>query len=60
LPLGRRRARIFLTAVFLVVTGIMAIGCGSGSAKSQNYAVTVTASGGGVSQTASISLTVKQ
>ena len=56
-PFGRRRPGQRLALLILLVVGAIIAGCGGGS-KSQNYTVSVAASGGGVSQTSSISLTV--
>jgi len=58
-PFGRHRARMFFAAIFLGIIGTLAMGCGSGASKSQNYTIVVTASGGSLSQTANITLTVK-
>lgn len=59
LPLRRRRIRYFAAFAIVLLTGIAVTGCG-GSPKSQNYTVTVNATGGTVTQQASIALTVKQ
>jgi sugar lactone lactonase YvrE len=56
-PFGRRRLWRRLAMACLLVAGLASIGCGGGG-KPQNYTVSVTASGGSVSQTATVSLTV--
>jgi hypothetical protein len=53
----KRRKRLVCAIVILVLTGLAPVGCG-GSAAARSYSVTVTAIGGGVSQAASIDLTV--
>ena len=58
-PFGRRRLGYRLSIVLLLLVGFVAAGCGGGT-KSQNYSVSVMASGGSVSQTSSISLTITQ
>jgi len=58
-PFFRRKTWRHLAILLLILGGITAIGCG-GHTKSQNYSVTVTASGGGITQTSSVSLTVTQ
>ena len=64
LPLGRRRARPVLFALLLaVLLGLGMTGCESnytfGTTPSGTYNVAVTASGGGIDQTATLSLTIQ-
>jgi MBG domain (YGX type)/Chitobiase/beta-hexosaminidase C-terminal domain/Bacterial Ig-like domain (group 1)/Beta-propeller repeat len=56
-PFLRTRRRGFCAIVLLSLTALATIGCGA-SHKAQNYTITVTASGGSVTQTTSLSLTV--
>jgi hypothetical protein len=58
-PFTKRRTRYSLLLVILSIACLATIGCIS-SPKSQNYTVTVTASGGSITQTSSITLTVTQ
>jgi hypothetical protein len=58
-PFGRRRLSYRLSIVLLLLVGLIAAGCG-GRPKSQNYSVSIAASGGGVSQTSSVSLTINR
>lgn len=55
----RRRTRCGIAVIALCAAVFVMIGCGAGS-KPQQYSMTVTASGGGVTQTTPISLTVIQ
>jgi uncharacterized lipoprotein YajG len=57
LPSGRRRPGHRLAVLVLLIAAAVAAGCG-GAPKPQSYTVSVTASGGGVSQTSLVSLTV--
>lgn len=56
-PFGRRKPWRRLAIVLLLLGGFAAVGCG-GTTKPQNYTVSITASGAGISQTASVSLAV--
>ena len=56
-PFRRRRGPTLCAIAFLALSAVVATGCG-GSQKAQSYMVTVTASGGSVTQTTSLSLTV--
>ena len=56
-PFRRRKHWRRLAVMLLFLGGLTAVGCGGGT-KPQNYNVSVTASGGGVSQTSSVSLTI--
>jgi hypothetical protein len=57
-PFGRRRTWRGLAIVLLLIAGFAAAGCSL--PKPQNYTIQVTATGGGVTQTSSISLTVAE
>jgi hypothetical protein len=57
LPFGRRRTRYRLIALILSVACLAAIGCIS-SPKPEKYAVSITALGGGITQSSSVSLTI--
>jgi sugar lactone lactonase YvrE len=58
-PTGRRR-NLYRLAMLLLLFGAFALaGCG-GSLKANNYTVTITATGGGVTQMSSVDLTVTQ
>ena len=57
-PFGRRRIWRGLAIVLLLIAGFAAAGCSL--PKPQNYTIRVTATGGGVTQTSSISLTVAE
>ena len=56
-PFRRRRGWMFCVIALVSVSVFAITGCG-GSQKAQSYTVTVTASGGGITQTAPLSLTV--
>jgi sugar lactone lactonase YvrE len=56
-PFGRRKNGYRVVMVILSIACVVATGCLS-SQKPQNYTVSITASGGGTTQTSSISLTV--
>lgn len=58
-PFAWRKNRYRLAMLLLLAGAFTLVGCG-GSPKSQSYTVTVTASGGGITQTSSINLTVNQ
>ncbi|MFC5865373.1 chitobiase/beta-hexosaminidase C-terminal domain-containing protein [Acidicapsa dinghuensis] len=56
-PFNKRRSWHRLVLALLLIGGLTVIGCG-GTTKPQSYSVSVSASGGGVSQMTSVSLTV--
>jgi hypothetical protein len=56
-PFRKRRAWRLWAFLFLITMGALFVGCGGGK-KSQTYSVNVTASGGNVTQSATISLDV--
>ena len=59
-PIRKRRAWAAFVLAVLFGAGFVMVGCGgSSSPKSQNYTVTVTATGGSVTQTTNLALTVK-
>jgi hypothetical protein len=55
----RRGIRYRITVILFCVIAVTIAGCGSGSSPKQ-YSVTVTASGGNITQTTPVSLTVTQ
>jgi hypothetical protein len=58
-PFGRRKTRYHLVAALISISCLTATGC-SNSPKAANYSVTITAIGGNITQTSSVSLTVTQ
>lgn len=58
-PFRRRRLTKSVALMLVVLVGAVALGCGSTS-KSKQYAVTVAAAGGGVSQSTQVALTVSE
>jgi hypothetical protein len=58
-PFLRRKTCYHFVAALISISCLTAIGCSS-SPKTANYSVTITASGGGITQTSSVSLTVTQ
>lgn len=58
-PFLRRKTRYHLVAALISISCLTAIGC-SNSPKAANYSVTITASGGSITQTSSVNLTVTQ